>query len=472
VSENRKAYLLPENVRPFADACLLVYYPDDELYRMSLVSAIEHFTRWTSWERTGNNSGKLAADRWLESFEKTMLGIDNGECVIMSQTDIDCIIEKLCCLEEIMSCCKCCNGQNAGIYDNPPPSDPGNPYIPPGTETTTPDAAFLAWFCAAINRVIDVHIEFLDNAENSADSGITSTIIEQILAYFPAIMKFVSVAANLIVSIVVNIIGVSVVSAAKNALINNRATFVCALYPTRSPAAASAAYMETVNSIGASWGARQVLTGVNWLGDWDKLFTPGSFDIAGYEGSTCACAAEPPPVPSGYVWKPYNFGSIIEDDLGQVPDSQINFNANNIDFSGTIPDGTDYTPSVQMALLAGKAPLAIAVQCIFSDHNANDPIAPQVRYRYKGAAANMIGGQVFIYADDNEPALPLQVRDELEALADFYIDDNDLRAHAEDVGTSAPGDTLYIRNNVLDQPPDDYFQCSFSLWYLVQDTGS
>lgn len=69
---NKAGYLLPDNIRPDEDWCLVVHVPKDEAYRRALRGTIERLGYWWAWERDEGRNGKEAAQRWRESMDRTL----------------------------------------------------------------------------------------------------------------------------------------------------------------------------------------------------------------------------------------------------------------------------------------------------------------------------------------------------------------------------------------------------------------
>lgn len=69
------AYLIPQNVTPLDYECVTFFVPNDPLYVSQLITAYEHFTKWSSWERDDLKRGMIAAAAWKNAAE---LSWENG----------------------------------------------------------------------------------------------------------------------------------------------------------------------------------------------------------------------------------------------------------------------------------------------------------------------------------------------------------------------------------------------------------
>lgn len=59
-------YLLPDQLTGHPLRCVQINIPDVREYRIAFWGAVLQLARWWSWEKTGDKSGKIAADYWLE----------------------------------------------------------------------------------------------------------------------------------------------------------------------------------------------------------------------------------------------------------------------------------------------------------------------------------------------------------------------------------------------------------------------
>lgn len=67
-----KGYLLPGNLEPEDDVCFVVRVPNEIEYIRAFFGAYTQFGLWNVWERTGDNSGSVAASRWRDSIVKSL----------------------------------------------------------------------------------------------------------------------------------------------------------------------------------------------------------------------------------------------------------------------------------------------------------------------------------------------------------------------------------------------------------------
>lgn len=72
MSNRNNGYLLPEMLTGYDLVCLKMQIPDNQLYRAAVVGAITSLTKWWNWERTGDNSGSIAAHYWLDLVLETL----------------------------------------------------------------------------------------------------------------------------------------------------------------------------------------------------------------------------------------------------------------------------------------------------------------------------------------------------------------------------------------------------------------
>jgi hypothetical protein len=83
-------YPIPENANPEDYNCLLVFYPNDELYRRELFGALDYFGTWVAWERDSLKRGMIAARAWKIANEKTRenMGCLNGLGDILTSINV------------------------------------------------------------------------------------------------------------------------------------------------------------------------------------------------------------------------------------------------------------------------------------------------------------------------------------------------------------------------------------------------
>lgn len=75
-------YLIPTPIEGYDTVCLKLEIPDHPLYRAAIVGAITTLSKWWSWEKTGDNSGSIAAQMWRNLIISTLeIGDCGGEFV-------------------------------------------------------------------------------------------------------------------------------------------------------------------------------------------------------------------------------------------------------------------------------------------------------------------------------------------------------------------------------------------------------
>lgn len=64
--QSNRGYLLPEPLTGYELDCLTVKVPRNKTYQYAIIGAITTLTKWWQWERTGDNSGSIAAQYWRD----------------------------------------------------------------------------------------------------------------------------------------------------------------------------------------------------------------------------------------------------------------------------------------------------------------------------------------------------------------------------------------------------------------------
>lgn len=77
-SNPNNGYLLPDPLTGYDTLCLKMQIPDNREYRAAIVGAITTLTKWWNWEKTGDNSGSIAAQYWLHLVLSTL---EIGPCI-------------------------------------------------------------------------------------------------------------------------------------------------------------------------------------------------------------------------------------------------------------------------------------------------------------------------------------------------------------------------------------------------------
>lgn len=72
MTDKKTGYLLPEQLVDHDLLCLSMKIPNDELYRAAITGAIYTLNQWYNWQRTGDNSGSIAASYWRELIFNTL----------------------------------------------------------------------------------------------------------------------------------------------------------------------------------------------------------------------------------------------------------------------------------------------------------------------------------------------------------------------------------------------------------------
>ena len=81
----RKAYPLPENVNPDTDACIVVFYPNDEAYRRALLGSLMYLEKWVAWDRDAEHTALAAALRMRQSTQRTLAALDVVDCEFLQE---------------------------------------------------------------------------------------------------------------------------------------------------------------------------------------------------------------------------------------------------------------------------------------------------------------------------------------------------------------------------------------------------
>lgn len=125
-----KGYLIPENPEPVEDACMVVFYPDDPIYRRALIGAITTFGSWVVWERDAEKRAAIAANRWKKSIIRTLN--QKFDCEILPELEDDGTMAI-----NITTNCGCCGGGGVSgdIIINVSPNGGGTFTIPPDAPT-------------------------------------------------------------------------------------------------------------------------------------------------------------------------------------------------------------------------------------------------------------------------------------------------------------------------------------------------
>lgn len=71
-SRQNNGYLLPDPLTGYELVCLQMQIPNTRLYRAAIYGAITELTKWWNWERTGDNSGSIAAQYWRQLILETL----------------------------------------------------------------------------------------------------------------------------------------------------------------------------------------------------------------------------------------------------------------------------------------------------------------------------------------------------------------------------------------------------------------
>lgn len=177
------AYLLPlDDLEPPEDFCAKVYVPNNDTYRRAFLGAYVAFGNWTLWERDRNHSAAIAAARWRESIDKTLLtwgmgcGCEDGEDD-MTQEEVTQLIKEIM---EAMAItitttqnCGCGCGRGTGTngdgvdYRIPPPQEP--PLTPPDAGEP-PGNASKSQKCSMANYLVyTLRLTLLKVKENGGD---------------------------------------------------------------------------------------------------------------------------------------------------------------------------------------------------------------------------------------------------------------------------------------------------------------
>ena len=88
-----KWYLLPDDPQPEGTGCMLVFYPDDEMYRRALLGSLHFLGTWVAWEKDGTNRAALAAMAWKDANDRTCEMADCLDELISSINDLKSSLE-------------------------------------------------------------------------------------------------------------------------------------------------------------------------------------------------------------------------------------------------------------------------------------------------------------------------------------------------------------------------------------------
>lgn len=78
-------YLLPANLEPEDDRCFVVYVPAEQKYIDAFIGSLVGLEKWTIWERTGDNSGAIAARRWKQANQRTLDAMAIVDCDLLNE---------------------------------------------------------------------------------------------------------------------------------------------------------------------------------------------------------------------------------------------------------------------------------------------------------------------------------------------------------------------------------------------------
>lgn len=170
-------YLLPENIEPEEDACVLVFYPNAPEYKQALLGSLTGLCVWNVWQRTGDDSGSRAANRWKESILRTLES--NISCDVLDVVDEDGNVAINVTVQQQQSCASgCCSPDSWDVTEHLPgakdyPSADEIPSLPDGTYddgTIVPDgfadrAEYDDYKCQLAGQMVDDFVKTIGSMQ-------------------------------------------------------------------------------------------------------------------------------------------------------------------------------------------------------------------------------------------------------------------------------------------------------------------
>lgn len=258
-----KGYLLPDD--PYTEELrwFLVAVPDRDEYVRAALGAYTRFSKWYVWERTGDNSGALAADAWDEAIHETLRAWEMSllDTLLANTDEVETLLRELIALQ-------CCAGSGPTAEDFYPdgiqiaPNDDqvdttGSDVV---RDTGTPPGSFVDWasydtaFCAEVTAFVDETLPFILNIAEEFFDVVQTVAFPVVIAAAAAIAAAMGIAvpafflsATQIASAIELIRGLltdgdTVFDTYAAEIAAARQTLICSIYAEDTAEAAAAAF--------------------------------------------------------------------------------------------------------------------------------------------------------------------------------------------------------------------------------------
>ena len=283
-----RGYLVPDEPQPEGLKCIVVFYPDDILYKQALMGALQYFTQWTAWNRDADHKGLLAGEAWRLAYEETENSMGCLNELADSVSEVALAISGL----NMGGGASCCSPATETIGNEPSwlndgqgqVGDLNNPQSDPVGWDEVENGVYDAYKCSVANAIVDDWISTM--AKMSTVGGMVSAMgAAAVIALFNSSMLSglivglmtvglsASGAVVVLIGAFVTIIlgGVAVLAYWQDmASSYDRQKAVCDLYNASTSQIAKAA-MEANNAIAAA----------NLAGDGVTIFATGLASVAG-----------------------------------------------------------------------------------------------------------------------------------------------------------------------------------------------
>lgn len=305
-----KGYLLPDNLEPDEDSCLLVWFPDAPEYRRALLGSISTLGTWIVWEKRGDNSASVAAARWKESIIRTIN--QKFDCELVDLLDEEGTMT-ITITNSQSQTCGCCGGDGSGFYEPPPGSPPGEVVVvpPTGVENPTDEGTGMSEgeLCDTGAYLASSFVSvFLDMEAYWSPITVTSGVVFEYLKARLAASGGGALTAASFTTWMLSTLSLAITGAVTGGWIARTSDaaqqyqneFACAIATATSGAAAKKQWWSVLSQIRLTYGPAvyNMMWIVSHLWNWDKVVAGEVAIPLDFQGSNCNCG-------DGDGWMPF-----------------------------------------------------------------------------------------------------------------------------------------------------------------------